>query len=66
MEEESFRHMDLSFHNGRKIPYLFEIISYYGNELEETNIIKDEVDYLHMVSFLILRSHDLGMKVIYD
>ena len=44
LEEESFKNMDLSFYDGRKIPYSFKIISYQGNEPEETNIIKHETD----------------------
>jgi hypothetical protein len=46
LEEESFKDMDLSFHDSRKVPYSFEIISYQGNEPEETNIIKYETNLL--------------------
>jgi hypothetical protein len=63
LEEESFRDMDLSFHNDRKIPYLFEIISYYGNELEETNIIKDETDLFVKIFQKINGKRVLSLKV---
>jgi len=63
LEEESFRDMDLSFYNDRKIPYLFEIISYYGNELEETNIIKDETDLFVKIFQKINGKRVLSLKV---
>ncbi|MDI9597677.1 MAG: hypothetical protein QM220_09155 [Atribacterota bacterium] len=63
MEEESFRDMRLSFHNGRKIPYLFEITSYYGNEPEETNIIKDETDLFVKIFQKINGNSALLLKV---
>lgn len=44
LEEESFKGMDLSFYDGRQVPYSYEIISYQENEPEETNIIKYETD----------------------
>ena len=46
LEEESFKGMDLSIYDGKKIPYSFEIISYKENEPEETNIIKYETELI--------------------
>ena len=31
-EKQFFKDVDLSFHDGRKVPYSFKIISYQGNE----------------------------------
>jgi hypothetical protein len=42
--KELFKEMNLSFYDGTKFPYSFEIISYKENELEETNLIKYETD----------------------
>ena len=42
--EEQYKKMKLSFYDGRKIPYSFEIISYKENEPEKTNIIKYETN----------------------
>jgi hypothetical protein len=44
--ENLFKELNLSFYDGRKIPYSFEIISYKDNEPEETNIIKYETDLI--------------------
>ena len=44
--EEIFKKMNLSFYDGRKISYSFEIISYKDNEPEETNLIKYETDLI--------------------
>lgn len=55
--------MRLSFHNGRKIPYLFEITSYYSNEPEETNIIKDETDLFVKIFQKINGNSALLLKV---
>ncbi len=45
-KEIFFKDTNLSFYDGRKIPYSFEIISYKENEPEETNLIKYETDLI--------------------
>lgn len=42
--EKLFKELNLSFYNGKKIPYSYEIISYKEDKPEETNIIKYETD----------------------
>ena len=51
--EEQFKKMNLSFYDGRKIPYSFEIISYKENKPEETNIIKYQTDLFICQNFSI-------------
>lgn len=34
LDEESFKDIDLSFYDGKKVPYSFEIISYKEDKAE--------------------------------
>jgi len=45
-KEIFFKDTNLSFYDGKKVPYSFEIISYKDNEPEETNLIKYETDLI--------------------
>jgi hypothetical protein len=45
-KEIFFKDTNLSFYDGKKVPYSFEIISYKDNKPEETNLIKYETDLI--------------------